>query len=103
MQQHFFNVRVQHWLALVRQAVPAQHLQQVLAFVADRGIDDCFFKLREQEAGGVARGAKCVDYFGKLLVVQIISSPMELDLERLPNRMPPKIVFLQHQDLCQVH
>ena len=80
MKQHFFKVCIQHRLSLIRQAVPTQHLQQVFRFIADRGVDDCFFKLREEETGGISCGAKSVDNFGKLLVVQIISSTMKLDL-----------------------
>ena len=101
-KQDCLKVGVKNRFTLICNSIATQYFEEVLSFYRDWRVNNSCLEFAEKEARGVSSDPKSVDYFGKLLVVEIVASTMQFNFKWFPNGVTSKVILLEQEHLGQV-
>ena len=99
VEQESLDVGVENGFALICNRIATQYFEEVLRFDRDRRVNYGSFEFAEEEARGVSSDPESVDYFGELLVVEVVAPTMQLDFKWFPNGVTSKVILLEQEHL----
>ena len=99
VEQESLDVGVENRFALICNRIATQYFEEVLRFDRDRRVNYGSFEFAEEEARGVSSDPESVDYFGELLVVEVVAPTVQLDFKWFPNGVTSKVILLEQEHL----